>query len=176
MRRGKTRSHRHGCRMWTARLPRMRRLPTLALVAVLSLGWISCGDGEESGEAREEIELLLEQYLPLLGEAYSNNDPTRVEGLAAAREIAAIEKRLRDIRLEGRILAPTFQSVVIEDLEIWGYANAYVTTQEVWDIRTYSTGSDQLLTEQLTQRNRVKYQLKRIDGQWMVLFRTILEQ
>ena len=46
----------------------------------------------------------------------------------------------------------------------------------MWDIRTYSTGSDQLLTEQLGQRNRVKYQLKRIDGSWQVLFRTILER
>ena len=33
-----------------------------------------------------------------------------------------------------------------------------------------------MLTEQLGQRNRVKYQLKKIDGSWMVLFRTILDQ
>ena len=146
------------------------------LVWVLTL--LACGgEAEEGGgDARPEIEALLEEYLPKLGEAYENRDPERVAGLAAAREMAAIDKRLRDIHLEGRKLVPTFRSVAIEDLQVWGYANAYVTTQEVWDVRTYSTGSDQMLTEQLDQRNRVKYQLKRIDGQWMVLFRTILEQ
>ena len=83
---------------------------------------------------------------------------------------------MRDISLEGRRLGPTFRSVTIEDIRVWSYANAYVTTQEEWDIRTYATGSDQMLTEQLNQLNRVKYQLKRIDGKWMILFRTILEQ
>ena len=147
--------------------------------AALCLGLLALGCGgatEQEGDARPEIEALLAEYLPLLGEVYAENDSSRVEGLAAPREIAAIDKRLRDIQLEGRRLAPTFQSVAIEDLQVWGYANAYVTTQEVWDIRTYSTGSDQLLTEQLGQRNRVKYQLKRIDGSWQVLFRTILER
>jgi hypothetical protein len=119
---------------------------------------------------------MLLEYLPRLGEAYAGNDPSSVEGLAAAREIAAIEKRLRDIRLEGRTLEPTFRSLDIEEIKVWGYANAYVTTREVWDIRTFATGTDQLLTEQKDQRNRVKYQLKKIDGRWMVLFRTILEQ
>ena len=118
----------------------------------------------------------LAEALPLMGVECVGHAASRVEVLAAPREIAAIDKRLRDIQLEGRRLAPTFQSVAIEDLQVWGYANAYVTTQEVWDIRTYSTGSDQLLTEQLGQRNRVKYQLKRIDGSWQVLFRTILER
>lgn len=149
------------------------RLPVIALL----LAFVACGDAtqEADGDARAEIEALLAEYLPKLGQVYEEGDPTLVEGLAAAREIAAIEKRLRDIRLEGRVLAPTFQSVTIEDLQIWGYANAYVTTQEVWDIRTYATGSQQQLTEQISQRNRVKYQLKRIDGRWMVLFRTILD-
>jgi hypothetical protein len=147
----------------------------LAIVALpLALG---CGEqASDSAAARPEIEAMLLEYLPRLGEAYAGNDPSSVEGLAAAREIAAIEKRLRDIRLEGRTLEPTFRSLDIEEIKVWGYANAYVTTREVWDIRTFATGTDQLLTEQKDQRNRVKYQLKKIDGRWMVLFRTILEQ
>jgi hypothetical protein len=149
-------------------------LPVLLLPAVLL---VACGgQAADPQAARPDIEALLEEYLPLLGEAYSGNDPSPVEGLAAARETAAIEKRLRDIRLEGRRLAPTFRSMTIEEIKVWGYANAYVTTQEIWDIRTYATGTEQLLTEQKGQRNRVKYQLKKIDGRWMVLFRTILEQ
>jgi hypothetical protein len=155
----------------------MSSIHRLVVLLALALPLAACGDSRQaSADARDEIEALLAEYLPLLGRAYASDDPSAVDGLAAPREIAAIDKRLRDIQLEGRRLAPEFQSVTIEDLQVWGYANAYVTTQEVWDIRTYATGSEQLLTEQLAQRNRVKYQLKRIDGSWQVLFRTILEQ
>lgn len=155
----------------------MRSVYTVALVSILCIV-TACGGGtaEVDPEVRQEIMTLLEAYLPKLGTAYAENDPAVLEGLAAPREIAAIEKRLADIRLEGRRLEPTFESVTLEDLQVWGYANAYVTTQEIWDIRTYSTGSEQMLTEQVAERNRVKYQLKKIDGDWMVLFRTLLEQ
>jgi hypothetical protein len=157
----------------------MRRgvqIAVFALLLVTAAGLSGCGGGEQSEEeARVEIEALLEAYLPLLGEAYSENDATRVAGLAAAREVSAVEKRLRDIRLEGRRLQPTYRSFVIEELKIWSYANAYVTTNEIWDIRTFATGAETMLTEQLEQRNRVKYQLKKIDGVWTVLFRTLLE-
>ena len=67
------------------------------------------------------------------------------------------------------------KSMSIEDVKVWGYANAYVTTNEVWDIRTVASGTDSMLTEQLDERNRVKYQLKKIDGQWRVLFRMLLD-
>ncbi len=153
----------------------MRRWAAIAAIPLLVL--VGCGGSAPgAGKAREEIEALLGEYLPLLGEVYESGDPSLLEGLAAAREIAAIDKRLRDIRIEGRLLVPTFQSMTIEELKVWSYANAYVTTQEIWDIRTYATGSEQLLTEQMSKRDRVKYQLKRIDGRWMVLFRTILDQ
>lgn len=155
----------------------MRSVWAIALFSIL-LAATACGGGtaEVSDEDRGEIIELLQTYLPKLGEAYAENDSEVLEDLAAPREIAAVEKRLRDIQLEGRRLEPTFKSVTLEDVQIWGYANAYVTTQEIWDIRTYATGSDQLLTEQPEERNRVKYQLKKIDGRWMVLFRTILEK
>lgn len=152
---------------------RTKHLLLLPLVLLLA-----CGGGTDGvdPEVRQEIEALLEAYGPKLAEAYAGNDPSVLEGLAAPREIAAIEKRLNDIRLEGQRLEPSFQSVTIEDLQVWSYANAYVTTQEIWDLRTYATGSDQELTERLAERNRVKYQLKKIDGEWTVLFRTLLEE
>lgn len=143
---------------------------------VLSFGLLACAESPEgSEETRAEIEQLLEAYLPRLSEAYRDGNPSAVEGLAAQREIAAIEKRLRDITLEGRRLEPTFRSVSIEEVKIWSYANAYVTTNEIWDIRTFATGADTMLTEQLEERNRVKYQLKKIDGQWTVLGRFLLD-
>jgi hypothetical protein len=157
----------------------MRRgvqIVVFAIVLVVAVGLSGCGSSEQSEEeARVDIQVLLEAYLPLLGEAYSENDAQRVAGLAAGREVSAVEKRLRDIRFEGRRLQPTFRSFSIEEIKIWGYANAYVTTNEIWDIRTFATGAETMLTEQLDQRNRVKYQLKKIDGAWTVLFRTLLE-
>lgn len=151
----------------------MRRL---LLSVLLLLAVVACAEDEGPSEAtRTEIRELLEAYLPRLGEAYATEKAEVVDGLAAAREVAAIKKRLRDIRLEGRRLEPTFQSLSIEEIKIWGYANAYVTTNEIWDIRTFATGADTMLTEQLSERNRVKYQLKRIDGQWTVLGRFLLD-
>lgn len=154
----------------------MRGVLGLAVILVVALVSGCSSAADDSAAAKPDIEALLEAYLPKLAVAYAEDDAQAVEGLAAAREIAAIEKRLRDIEFEGRRLQPTFQSVTVEEVQVWGYANAYVTTQELWDIRTYSTGSDQMLTEQIGVRNRVKYQLKKIDGNWTVLFRTILEQ
>ena len=145
-------------------------------IVIFSLGLAGCGRSEQADErAREDIEALLAAYLPLLGEAYAEDDAERVSGLAAPREVAAIEKRLLDIALEGRRLKPTFRSVVIEEFKVWGYANSHVTTNEIWDIRTYATGAGTMLTEQLEKRNRVKYQLKKIDGEWAVLFRVLLD-
>lgn len=151
----------------------MRRL-AIALWLVVAV--VACGENPEgSEETRAEIRQLLDAYLPRLGEAYKNEDATAVDGLAAAREVASIEKRLRDIAMEGRRLEPTFRSVAIEEIKIWSYANAYVTTNEVWDIRTFAGGTATMLTEQLDERNRVKYQLKKIDGEWTVLGRFLLD-
>jgi hypothetical protein len=142
----------------------------------VALALTGCNSREQNeAMARQEIEALLAAYLPLLSEAYAEDDPERVAGLAAPREVASIEKRLRDITLQGRRLKPTFRSFVIEDFKVWSYANSYVTTNEIWDIRTFDTGTDTQLTEQLEMRNRVKYQLKKIDGKWTVLFRVLLE-
>jgi len=148
----------------------------LTAIVICSVALVGCGSSEKADQqAREDIEALLAAYLPLLGEAYAEDDAERVTGLAAPREVAAIEKRLLDIALQGRRLKPTFRSVVIEEFKVWGYANSYVTTNEIWDIRTYATGAETLLTEQLEKRNRVKYQLKKIDGEWTVLFRILLD-
>ena len=49
---------------------------------------------------RIPIETLLEAYLPALAEAYSTEEASAVGGLAAAREVASIEKRLQDIAIE----------------------------------------------------------------------------
>jgi hypothetical protein len=61
--------------------------------------------------------------------------------------------------------------LTIEEVKVFNYANAYVTTVELWDVRSLATGSREVLAEDLAQSNRVKYQLKREGTSWRVLFR-----
>jgi hypothetical protein len=144
-----------------------RPLPLLLLLALAA-----CASSEEQERVdTESIAAALEVYLPRLGRAYATGDLAPLEGLAAQKEIAAIEKRIHDLAEQGRILEATFRGLTIEEATIFNYANAYVTTVEVWDLRSLATGSREQLAEETGQRNRVKYQLKREGDSWRVLFR-----
>jgi hypothetical protein len=148
------------------------RVASRLLLPLLLLTVAGCGSSEEQQQVdTESIEAALEVYLPLLGQAYSTGDLKSLEGLAAQKEIAAIEKRISDLADQGRILDPTFRELTIEEATIFNYANAYVSTVEVWDLRSLATGSREQLAEDIGQRNRVKYQLKREGESWRVLFR-----
>lgn len=146
---------------------------TFLLLTVLMVV-VACGPTQEQEQVdRDEVQAALEAYLPILGEVYETGDLSLLEGLAAEKEIARIHKRIQDLSMQGRRLVPTFRGLTIEDANIWNYSNCYVTTLEVWDLEVRATGSEQALSTQLEQPNRVKYQMKREDGNWRVLFRTI---
>ena len=148
----------------------------LGLVVVASAGLLAaCGDPspEEVAANEEEIEDFLEEYLPLLAEAYRTGDAAPLDPYAAGKEQAAVERRARELARSGEVLAPELKSVEVEAVTIWNAVNAYVTTHEVWDIRTFATGSENVVREQLDQANRVKYQLKREGGRWRVFYRQL---
>ena len=149
-----------------------------ALSCVLLLGTLlACGPSERQQEVDlEDIQRYLESYLPLLGAAYATGDLEPLEEVVAIKEVARVEKRIHDLGLQGRVLAPTFRQLTIEDVNVFNFANAYVTTLEVWDVRVLAAGTDTVLAEELDQRNRVQYQLKREGGRWRVLFRSIQRQ
>jgi hypothetical protein len=141
-------------------------------LSLLLLAAVACSSSEERQQMdTESIAAALEAYLPLLGQAYATGELVPLEGLAAQKEVAAIQKRISDLADQGRILEPTFHELTIEEATVFNYANAYVTTVEVWDLRSLATGSREVLAEDLGQRNRVKYQLKREGDSWRVLFR-----
>lgn len=150
------------------------------LVAGLLAGSLSgCGGSaeERQEDLRQEIHAFLLEYLPKLGEAYSLGDADVLEGLAAGKELSAVDKRIRDILAQGRILHPTFRELTVEEVNDWNWANAFVTTVEVWDLRVYASGFEdgEPISEELGERQRVRYQLKREGDRWLVLFRTIQE-
>ena len=145
---------------------------TRFVLSLILLAAVACGSAEERQQVdTASIQQALETYLPLLGRAYATGDLEPLEGLAAQKEIAAIAKRINDLAEQGRVLEPTFRKLTIEEVKVFNYANAYVTTVEVWDLRSLSTGLREQLAEEVAQSNRVKYQLKREGDSWKVLFR-----
>lgn len=149
-------------------------LLTILVVAPL----LACSEEARKADeekTRAEITIHLETYLPLLGQAYATGNLELLRDLAAQKEIARVYKRVDELAAQGRTLVPTFRQVTIEEINLWNYSNAYVTTLEVWDLQVYASGTDQVLSEEYEQPNRVKYQFKREDDHWRVLFRTIQE-
>lgn len=144
------------------------------LLLVASLLVVGCGDSQKAEEVnKQEVETLLLRYLPELGRAYSERDPGLLEGMAVPKEMSKIGVRIRELSAQGRVFEPTFKTLVVEDISVWNYSNAFVTTFEVWDLKSYSLGDRILMSESLDQGNRVKYQLKRRDDSWVVLYREL---
>lgn len=140
----------------------------------LSVVLIGCGDTQQAEEVnKQEVETLLLEYLPKLGRAYSERDSGILEGMAVPKEMSKIEVRIRELKAQGRVFEPTFKTLVVEDISVWNYSNAFVTTFEVWDLKSFSLGDRVLMSESLDQGNRVKYQLKRRDDSWVVLYREL---
>ena len=108
-----------------------------------------------------------------MAEAYRTGDTESLASYAAQKEREAIKKRVRDLAKQGQVLAPSLDSLEVEDVRIWSRVNAYVTTVEVWDIRVLAAGSDSVVRQQLDQSNRVKYQLKRDGDHWRVFWRQL---
>jgi len=155
----------------------MRDLGRLYVSALLVILGLSCGGTSQSTQQvdRQEIQATLEAYLPLLADAYFTGDLGPLEPHAAQKEVSSVHKRVSDLALQGRTLKPTLRSVTVEEVKVWNYSNALVTTHEVWDLEVFATGSDQILAKEYEQPNRVKYQLKRDQDSWRILFREIQE-
>lgn len=150
-----------------------RLLGLLGFVCVLGLVACSPPGVPEEEVDKQEIQVFLEGYLPKVGQAYAQQDASVLEGVAVPKEQARIELRTEELSAAGQVYVPEFREVTVEDVSVWNYSNAFVTTLEVWDVRALAQGTERLITESLGQRSRVKYQLKRKDDSWVVLFREL---
>jgi hypothetical protein len=127
---------------------------------------------EDQRQSAAEIEAFLADYLPRLTAVYETGNAELLRGLAAEKEMAHLVKLISDRAAQGQVLVPELRRVTLESHSVWSHVNAFATTVEVWDLRLYSNGEPRtLLREMLQQPSRVKYQLKKIDGKWHVLFR-----
>jgi hypothetical protein len=153
-----------------------RPLATLLLAALCAgLAAGACGEpsAEDTAEDREAIQAFLEEYLPKLAEAYRTGEVAALDPFAAAKEQEKVARRVQELAKTGEVLAPVLESVQVEDVTVWNEVNAYATTVEIWDVRTYALGTERVVREQLAQANRVKYQLKRSGGRWRVFWREV---
>lgn len=147
---------------------------SLTLIAVALLLVAACQDDEaQVEEERAAIESMLRTYLPKLARAYATLDAEVLRPQAVNREVAGVQTRIDDLGRQGRQVRPELRSVTVEELDIERGLNAYVTTHEVWDLQVFALGTDARLSEELGQVNRVRYQLRKEDGRWQVLFREI---
>ena len=147
-----------------------RFLLGMALVVLAACGSVTGSDPEAD---RVAIEAALDAYLPKLAEAYRTKDASVLEGAAVPKEVVTVQRNLDLLKDEGRELRAVFKQLTVEDFSVWNYSNAFVSTFEVWDLQVYVLGTDTLTSEAIDQRNRVKYQMKRIGEEWVVLLRQI---
>ncbi len=149
-----------------------RLLAAVVLVAAAACQGVAPPDQEVD---YQEIESTIREYLPKLAEAYATGNIVPLKPLTVEKEIARIRFRAQELADGGKVYEPDFKEMTVENISVWRYANAAVTTLEVWDVRSYAIGSHTLLSEVTDQRNRVKYQLKRKDHGWVVLYRELFE-
>lgn len=155
--------------------PVPNRAPTLiALQLALTLAALGCGGGVERQLVdTASMTAMLETAMPLLAQAYADGNVEVLRPYAAERELARITHLIEDLAREGRHLVPTFHHLTVEDSRTWNNSSAYMTTVEVWDVRLYALGRDDILSEQIGKSQRVKYQLKRDGDSWRILYRAI---
>ena len=154
----------------------VRSGPAAVAPALLAAALLVAACGETGSDAevdRQEIEQVLRSYLPKLGQAYATRDTSVIEGIAVPKETARIQLRTDELSAAGRVYEPEFKEVTVEDISVWNYSNAFVTTLEVWDVRSFTLGSHLPINESLGQRNRVKYQMKRKGDGWVILYREL---
>lgn len=154
----------------------IRRITAAALLltAPLLAGCSQAGPDPEVD--RGEIEAAIRAYLPRLAQAYATGNLEPLKELAVEKEVAHVRQRVSELTDQGQIYEPELREMTVESVSVWQYANAFVTTVEVWDVRSYALGSRTLLSEALDQRNQVKYQLKRKDDGWKILYRDLAEK
>ena len=150
-------------------------LPLLLAIACVAgvAGCAQTGPDGAKDEDRLAIEAVLTDYLPKLGAAYATGDFEPLASGAVPKEVETVKRRVYELEAgESRTLQPTLKSFEIEQIDVWRYSNAVVTTLEVWDIQSLASGTERVIAS-ANDRYRVRYQFKRRDEGWMVIDRRI---
>lgn len=148
----------------------------LAACALAALALAGCRPSDEEVVVEEEaLRATIDQYADRLSQAYAFTDASLLEPVAAAREVAAVHANVQQLADRGQRIATDLKELQVEEIGMSDLDNAYVQTFEVWEIRVMDLGSERVISVDQNQRNRVRYQLKRLDGEWKVLWRQRLD-
>ena len=142
----------------------------LALVTVTA-----CENTTPTPQEREEITKVVTEYLHRLADCYTNMDTSRLEGVAAKGERAAVYKLLEKLAQSGDRLEATLLKVEIEKIDVFRVVNATVKTLEVWEVRRLDAYTGEEKGKNPGSVQHALIQLRKIDGRWMVTSRRVLE-
>jgi hypothetical protein len=146
----------------------------LTLAILVAAG---CENTDPNPEERQAIEEAVGGYLNALAKAYSTLDTSALEGHASPNEIAAVHKLLRELlQNTGDRIDAQLTGFDIETISVFRGVNASVRLVEVWDITRYGAadGIEKGRFESTVQKTLL--QLRLIDGRWIVVGRSNLEQ
>jgi hypothetical protein len=147
------------------------------VLALVMLGTAACENTDPSPEQAQAIEDAVAGYLSALAEAYSTLDINVLEGHASTNEIAAVQKLLTELlQTTGDRIDAELIGFEIETMSVFRGINATVRQIEVWNITRYGAadGIEKGRYESTIQRTLL--QLRLIDGHWIVVGRSNLEQ
>ncbi len=156
-------------RQWHAALMAMA---LLAAVCVMT----ACEDTTPSEEQRQEIERVIRGYLHALAESYSEVSIEPLDGWAADIEKSEVQRLLRKlIQTTGDRAEATLLQVEIEDVEMFRVVNASAKLTEVWDLRRVDASDGREIGRNPHSVQHSIINLRRIDGQWLVVGRIVEE-
>lgn len=154
----------------------MRRFAAAALVLMAVVGVTAC-EGRQAGEEEHAaVTAAVRDYLKALADAYSGYDLSPLEGHASPNEIEAVRVLIRGLVSSGDRLEATLLSLEILELEIFREVNASVNALEVWDVRRLDAGSGEEIGHNPSSVQRSFIQLRKIDGEWVVVGRRVMER
>jgi hypothetical protein len=156
----------------------VRSVKIIGVVAVVVslLPLCACEKSTPTPEEREAVMAVIRGYLDALSDAYSELDPTHLEGWASPNEIAAVRKLIMGLARTGDRVDSTMRVFEVEHLEIFRQINATARLVEVWDVVRYNATSG---VEKGKTPDSIQYtllQLRKVDGTWLVIGRSVLQR
>ena len=145
-------------------------------VSVLVLAVTGCGPTEPSPEERAELESVVRGYLDALARSYSTLDLSHLDGHASPVEVRNVRNLLQQLANTGDRLEATLVGFEVTGLDIFRDVNASVALVEVWDLVRFDALTGREKGRRASSLQTTLIQLRKIDGQWMVIGRHIVDR
>ncbi|MFV2072878.1 MAG: hypothetical protein ACC742_09545 [Thermoanaerobaculales bacterium] len=155
----------------------VRRPCLLVLILLVMLSGTACEDTTPTPEEQAAVETAVRGYLDALAESYSTLNVGPLVGYASPNEIATVKKLLTTLarstndRVDSELIG--FE---VEAMSIFRQVNATVRLIEVWDVTRYELTTGRVKGRNPTSLQTSILQLRRIEGAWIVIGRTVTVQ